>query len=305
MTDQKLAVGICTYKRPEKLKKCLSSLLVAKTPNDISTCIIIADNDPNGSAKSIVDIHKGNSILPIHYSIITQQGIPFARNHILRQADSLDITELAFIDDDEYVSTEWLIKLWHFYNTSDADVAYGQVITVYPKNTPQWIYEGKFYQRPSHPTGTQLLSAATNNVLFDFNKIVRQLGIYFDESFGLRGGSDTDFFVRARHNGAVIKFVNDAIVSEPLDKKRFTLRYFLRRSFRKKNHVSRYKHYDYRQKIVFVTVSAYYITRGLLTVLCMGLFNRGIFYKGLMFLAYGAGSVCSIFGIQIKWDEYC
>lgn len=236
-----LAIGICTYKRSKGLERCLNSILQMKRPNNVELCLIIADNDSSKSAQAVVDKFRDILEITINYSIEKKQGIPFARNCILNKAKELDVSELIFIDDDEWVDQNWLINLWGYYCESNADVVYGYVGTEYPDNCPSWIAEGLFFQRPKIKTGTVLMSAATGNVIFNFKKIVNEFGVVFDEKYGLTGGSDTDFFVRASMKGIIIKSVSNAIVFEMLEEDRCSLSYLFKRSFRTGNNFNRYK----------------------------------------------------------------
>ena len=231
-----LAVGLCTYRRPELLKKCLLSLKEMAVPEDIeSFYVIVADNDSSASGADVVEKMKKNCKFDIHYSVEKTRGISNARNNVLNTAINLNVEYLSFIDDDEYVDTEWLINLWRFFKVNVVDVVQGAVVTVYEPKTPSWIIDGGFYQRLFYENGTVLHSAATNNCLFDLNKIVVEWNIFFDEKYNDIGGGDNDFFIRARAAGAKIKFTQDAVVYEQLEDERLNLAYLLKRKFRNRN----------------------------------------------------------------------
>ena len=235
MTGKNVAIGLCTYRRPEQLTRCLQSLGAMARPEHTALCVIIADNDPAGSALEIVDAFRATAAFPVYYEVEKRPGIPCARNNVLRRAAALGITDLAFIDDDEYVEPLWFVTLWGVYLSSGADVTAGYVKTLYPTGTPQWIQDGNFFQNTRHQSSALLMSAATGNVIFNFQKLAVQWNLAFDERFGLAGGSDTDFFFRAAKKGAVITWTEAAVVYELLARERMCLSYLIKNRFRKSN----------------------------------------------------------------------
>lgn len=274
-------------------------------PKGVEILIIIADNNSNGTAKSIVDEFAKLAEIPICYSIEKTRGIAAARNNVLRQAQSNSITDLAFIDDDEYVDKDWLMTLWGYYLSSDADVVNGPVITTYPDpDTPKWIIKGGIHQMQIHRTGKELEWAPTNNVLFNFKKIVIQKDIWFDESFGLTGGSDADFFFRANLEGARILWNKSAIVYAPLERSRFTLGYLLMYSFRCSNEPRRFKDIHSNQKIKLWFFAFYQIFKGIFWVLLGGIFGKHRIYFGLARFTTGTGLLLGLLGLFVKIEQY-
>jgi len=304
MGEKKLAVGICTYKRPEQLSGCLQSLAAMDLPDLIPLSVIVADNDPAGSALKIVNAFKSTVDFPVYYRVEERPGIPCARNCILRQAKTLGITDLSFIDDDEYVEAGWLTTLWQRYVSSDADVMAGYVTTVYPQETPQWIKEGRFFQNPKRQSDTRLMSAATGNVVFDFFKLTVQWGLFFDERFGLRGGSDSDFFSRAAKQGAVIKWTEDAVVYEVLARERMCLSYLLKNRFRKSNLKLGYADLTLSQKtkLFFGLLKKIITCVILLPFSCLRGFSD--FAAVLSRLVAATANTLALMGWRIRWNEY-
>lgn len=299
----KIGIGICTHKRTSLISNCLMSLKDIERPVDAELCIIIADNDSDGSASQIIDKFRQIIDIPIHYQIEQNRGIPFARNNILRQGEIIGISELAFIDDDETVDKTWLVNLWNYYKKSGADVVRSFVKTIYPPETPKWITEGNFYQRNNFPTGTVFDWAATNNVLFNFDKIVIKCRCFFDESFGLRGGSDLDFFNRSYHSGAVIKWVDNAFVYETLEKKRMRLSYFLKRRFRDHNTVYQTRG-GWLSRILRMCKALLKCLYGLIATPFLFFLGKHKAVKSLYFFVDGLAVFLGTVKIYLKWDEY-
>lgn len=304
MGERNIAIGLCTHKRPEQLARCLQSLAAMERPPDIPLCLIVVDNDPSGSARGAVRVFGDSAVFPVHYRVEQQPGIPCARNSVLRQAAALGITDLACIDDDEYVEPAWLVTLWDRYIASDADVMAGYVTTVYPPGTPRWITEGRFFQNPMRQSETILTSAATGNVIFDFQKLVRQWGLYFDEGFALRGGSDADFFHRAAQKGAVIKWTADAVVYEELAKERMRIGYLLKNRFRKSNLKLGYNTLSLPQKTkLFFRLSKRIFADVFL--LPFSLFRGVSDFVTVLNRTVGAvANLLALMGCRITWNEY-
>ena len=302
--EHKLAIGLCAYKRPEMLLTCLKSLDDMKRLDDLNFCIIIADNDIEASSKETVEEFKNNTDIDLYYKIEPGRGIPFARNNILRQAEKLGITELAFIDDDEYVSKDWLINFWEYYIQSDADVVRGLVDTVYPLDTPEWIVKGQFYKRGNHSTGTIFHSSNTGNVLFDFIKLTKDWKLIFDESYGTKGGSDTDFFKRANARGAVIMWVSNAVVYETLTEDRFSLTFLLKRKFRTRNHDKTLKNLSVSKWLKILIRAVLSIIKGIVFLPFRLIIGKHEVVKSLVSIVSGTAKLLGLFNIYIKWEEY-
>ena len=299
-----LAAGVCTYKRPQMLAKCLESIVSQKIPENVSFSIFITDNDSGESGKEIVDSFMEKTGIPIYYTVEKKQGIPFARNSILEQAANTRTDLLMFIDDDEYAAPDWVEKMYNYFLESGCDVVRGHVCTVYPEETPSWIVKGAFYQRKNRKTGDMLDSASTNNVLFDFNKISLDWGLKFDEAFALRGGSDSDFFRRAYLKGAKITWVSDAIVYETLEKERFSISYLLKRKFRTRNGRAFFQNITVIMWIKTFISAIYRIIKGIILLPFVTVLGFHYSVSALCEISSGAGRLLGLFGIHPGWEEY-
>ncbi|MBM4309638.1 MAG: glycosyltransferase family 2 protein [Deltaproteobacteria bacterium] len=304
MQVRTIAVGVCTFRRPEQLARCLQSLAALDRPDAAGFCIIIADNDPEGSARPVVERFREGAGCGVYYAVEVRRGIPFARNNIIERAVRLGITDLACIDDDEYVYPGWLVTLWDRYVSSGADVMAGYVETVYPAETPRWIIEGKFFQNAQRPAGTPLSTAATGNVVFNVQKLAVQWGLRFDERFGLAGGSDTDFFYRAARQGAVMMWTADAPAYEELARERMRLSYLLKNRFRKSNLKPGYALLTIPQKTALFLGLLKKIIMGVL-VLPVSLVRGFSRFAGVLNDTVAAiANMLALLGWRFRWDEY-
>ena len=226
----KINICICTYQRPKLLTECLQSLASIVVPSETEVTVTVIDNDQTGSAEIIVTGLIGAFPFNIYYHCEDKRGIPCARNRAVEETHLLGSDYLVFIDDDERVEPLWLDRLYTYCQNQGGNIVVsGSVISELPDETPDHIRH--IFNRKQKPTGTLLDSCATNNVLVPIY-LTKDLGLRFDESDPLAGGTDMKFFHEAVSVGVVIKRCAEALVYESIPKNRTTLRWLSRRKFR-------------------------------------------------------------------------
>jgi len=223
-------ICVATFQRPKLLEKLLSSLLGQEIHSGVIYRIIIIDNDADASAKGVVENLADLAAVDLIYDVEPEQNISLARNralsHTLNTADYI-----IFVDDDEYASVDWLQN--HIDTAVDlcADVVFGPVIPVYPENAPDWVVQGKFFERERVPTGSIRRHGGTGNTLVK-RKVFNELPSKFDPAYGLTGGGDTELFWRLGKTGATMVWCDTAIVYEHVPFARMNVKWLLRRAFR-------------------------------------------------------------------------
>jgi succinoglycan biosynthesis protein ExoM len=170
----------------------------------------------------------GYSRFPVFYAVEPVQNISLARNRSVASAHG---EYLAFVDDDEEVSSEWLEQLLLAKRTYDADVVFGPVVYKLPAHAPGWISEGAFYRTAGMPTGKLVTGGATNNALVRAALLTAK-DEPFNSSFGLTGSEDYDLFLRLEDEGARLVWCNEAIVWEHVADERLSLNYLVKKAFR-------------------------------------------------------------------------
>ena len=139
-------------------------------------------------------------------------------------------THIIFIDDDERVDPFWLKELWHAYLQYDENtVIQGAVISAF--ETDEKAHLHSLLERKIRPTGDQLDTAATNNVIIHIDTL-RQRDLQFDESRPLAGGTDSKLFRKAHLLDIPLIFSAEAIVYEDIPEDRINMRWISRRYFR-------------------------------------------------------------------------
>ena len=192
-----ISVCICTYKRPRFLKRLLEELGVQDSGGLFTYSIVVADNDLSESAKPVVDDFTAVSPIPVTYCVEPRQNIPLARNKAVENTTG---DFVAFIDDDEFPSKRWLLTLFKACSEYEVDGVLGPVKRHFDEVPPKWVVEGKFYERPTYPTGFVIdwKKGRTGNVLLK-SRIFSADAQPFKQEF--RGGEDQDFFQRMIEKG--------------------------------------------------------------------------------------------------------
>lgn len=221
--------------RPKMVRDMLVSLSKLELPENYEIELVLADNDPNESTRPLAEEYQSIFKFPFTYLVEKKRGIVYMRNTILHYASNQNTSLLAFIDDDEMVSPDWLLRMLETKKKFNADVVVGRVARLLPENTPQWVRKGRFFERPNIDTGTVRKAASTSNVLFDFRLIVEKYGLRFHPALNLSGSSDTYLFSEATEKGAKIVWLNDDLVHEWIPESRMKVKWLLNRAFRHTN----------------------------------------------------------------------
>ena len=123
-----ISVCICTYKRPELLKRLLTEVAKQQTDGKFTYSVVLADNDPEESARTTVAEMRANSNLLIKYCSEPRRGIAHVRNKVIENSEG---EYVAFIDDDE---PEVLFII--FRDATSGKETYGVGRYVYVARTP-------------------------------------------------------------------------------------------------------------------------------------------------------------------------
>lgn len=229
--DPAQTVSLCipTYRRPGRLEEMLADIAAqTRLPDEI----VVVDNDAAGTARDVVAAfaqrHQGR--IAVQYAIQPEKNIALTRNMTLDLAAG---PWLGFIDDDERAPATWLEALLDCARTSGADGVLAPVVPIVPADAPEWIRRGRLYESPRMPTG----SVVPINVVRIGNALLHRSMLNlddraFDPAFGVTGGSDSELLMRLVQKGARLVWCDEAAVSEPVEAKRLSLQWILRRALR-------------------------------------------------------------------------
>jgi len=222
-----ITVCICTFKRPQLLKRLLEELRFQKTEGRFDYSIVVADNDAEESAKQVVTDFARNSSAEMIYCVEPTPNIALARNKVLSRSRG---DYLAFIDDDEFPSEDWLLVLLKTCKTHRVDGVLGPVKPHFEVEPPKWLIKAGFYDRATHDTGFVMSwhEARTGNVLIR-RQILDGINQVFSPEFGT-GGEDQDFFRRMIEKGHVFIWCNEAPAYETVPPHRWKRRFLIKRA---------------------------------------------------------------------------
>jgi glycosyltransferase involved in cell wall biosynthesis len=228
-TAVKIALCTVTYLRPAGLAQLLDAISRLHVEAGIDLRVLVVDNDPDGSARAVVDAHRSGPF-PVDYVVEPQRGIAFARNRAL--ASTTDVDLVGFIDDDEEPQPDWLDRLLEVWRATDAVVVVGPSIPEFPAGTPQWIIDGGFFDRKRFATGEVIEPgyARTSGVLISTAALRTQPA--FDTTYPFTGGEDSELFHRLAASGGHIVWSDDAHVVEHVPLSRANARWLLMRQYR-------------------------------------------------------------------------
>jgi succinoglycan biosynthesis protein ExoM len=225
-TTKHVTVCICTYQRPDLLKRLLEHLKRQETAGRFDYSIVVVDNDSAQSAQPVVNEFAASSTIAICYCIEPRQNIALARN---KAVENVKGDFAAFIDDDEFPENNWLLTLFSTCESYNVDGVLGPVKRYFDEQPPRWLAKGRFYVRPINPTGDAVrwYEARTGNVLVR-KKVLEGAESPFRPQF--RAGEDQDFFRRKIEQGYAFVWSADAVVYETVPPARWKRSYMLRKA---------------------------------------------------------------------------
>lgn len=222
-----ISVCVCTYKRPRQLEQLLQCLDRQATNGLFNFSIVVADNDILQSARAVVERWAGRLTIPITYCVESRQNIALARNASVARATGEFV---AFVDDDEEPSDDWLRKLYEVLIACAADGVIGAVLPKFQESAPSWAVNGGVFRRPVFQTGEILhwTAAGIGSALIK-REVLLHLEGPFRPQFGA-GGEDQDMFRRAISEGRVFVWSAEAVCYEPVPSERTRVLFQLRRA---------------------------------------------------------------------------
>lgn len=242
--NQKLTVVVAalTRDRPQMLRALLNSLARVECPQNVTATYLIVENADKEASRSVVEATAAESGLPIRYVLEPKLGIPCARNRAAHEAIAMGADLLVFVDDDEEVAADWLLRLVDGYRKSSA-VLLGAPLRMRPLPAETLSWSQRLMQRSlaarykrkedraarlATLEDTPRVTIVTNNWLAE-TRLFSEHGVWFDEEMRFTGGTDAKFYAEVRKRGLTTGWVADAYVYETIPKERLTFGYQFRR----------------------------------------------------------------------------
>jgi succinoglycan biosynthesis protein ExoM len=291
-----VTVCICTYLRPRLLERLLDALRDQETSGAFTYSIVVADNDRARSAGPAVRAFAATTSIPVTYCVEPRRNIALARNTAVAHADG---DFVAFIDDDEFPTRSWLASLFNACRTYGVAGVLGPVRPHFDETPPAWVVRGRFYERPSYPTGFEIdwRKGRTGNVL-----LKRELFTADPQPFRpeFLTGEDQDFFRRMIERGHRFVWCDEAVAYEEVPPVRWTRGFMLRRALLRGTVSLLHPTAGARQILKsLIAVPAY--AAALPFLACAG---QGRFMTALIKLCDHAGRLLAAVGIKAIGEPY-
>lgn len=221
-----VCICICTHKRPQMLARLLDGLVGQATEGLFTYSVVVADNDQQESGRAVVDAFSATSGIPVTYCVEPRQNIARTRNKAVQAARG---DYLVFIDDDEFPTPKWLLTLFTTCRDFNVDGVLGPVKPHFDETPPAWVVEGKFYDRPSHPTGLVIdwRKGRTGNTFLKRHVFDGEETPFRPEFLT---GEDQDFFRRMIAKGYVFVWCHEALAYEVVPPVRWQRGFMLKRA---------------------------------------------------------------------------
>ena len=221
-----LSICICTHKRPQMLARLLDGLVGQRSDGQFTYSIVVADNDQKESGRTIVDAFSSASGIPVTYCVEPRQNIALTRNKAVQAARG---DYVVFIDDDEFPTPTWLLTLFTACQEYKVDGVLGPVKPHFDEKPPEWVVTGKFYDRPSYPTGFVIdwRKGRTGNTLLKRHVFDGEETPFRPEFLT---GEDQDFFRRMIGKGYVFVWCHEALAYEVVPPIRWKRTFMLKRA---------------------------------------------------------------------------
>lgn len=299
-----IVIAVPTYKRPAMLKKLIVSIAECNVDKTLiqGVSLIVVDNDIDKTAEKIVLelLEEFSNVFNLHYYNYPLKGLSNVRNELLRKSLALHPDFIVFIDDDEFVTTEWLNELVNTIEINQADAARGPVIA--KLNNPVSKYILRLFERERHKNNDQLATWTTGNLILRRTSL-EKYNIWFDNRFNSVGSEDTYFGVQMAKKGAIIFWSEKAIAFETIPEKRTEIKWFVNRVYRGATMFTfilklEKNYFELAKKIL---VSFFYIAFGL-SALVLYVVPIRYKYLGILKLSEGVGGLAGLFNLQ--YNEY-
>ncbi|NKB36288.1 MAG: glycosyltransferase [Gammaproteobacteria bacterium] len=293
MSEKLIAVCVPTFMRDNLLRECLLSIAELTLPRGHTINVVVADNDVNATARKTSNSMAATLPFTLHYFVHPKRGLSEVRNRLLDEALAMNASLIAFVDDDERVDRQWLLRHIENMEKYKADVCCGPVRQV-----------GEVSQKEKRkPTGSIPRYVSTNNVLFK-SALVSDQHLSFDPFFNFIGGEDFDFFDRSKNNGNSHIWVEEALVLETITEERDNLSYLFYRHYTGGiNNVLRFRrsHPWWQAWLKFLPRFLGKIVGACVYLLCAALrMNKPLAFNSVKKLASGMGYIAGLLNIVVE-----
>ncbi len=299
-----VAVCVATFRRPAGLTRLLDSFAELETPDGVAVEIVICDNDPDGSAAATISSHA----LADRVDAIAEprRGLSNVRNALVARARELGVDAVAFVDDDEEVPADWIVRLVECQHREGCEIVTGPVTPAFDDDVPGWVVDTGYFEPVVADAGAEMTYANTNNVLIHLDALDVDP---FDVRLNHTGGEDTHLFTRSLLRGHRMIWCPSARPTEHIPTSKTSAAWMRRREYRRgttRSFVLKDLEDSWPRRAKRVVASLSEVGRAAAAMASGGWApgDRGRVARAVAgnHLAYGAGMIGGLFGAS--YSEY-
>lgn len=220
-----VSVLIPTFRRPDSFMRAVRSVFAQR--GDIQFEVIAVDNSPEGSAIDTFRNLEAEAPVSFRWAHEPKPGVAQARNAAVKLAEG---ELVAWLDDDEEASPDWLAALVAVRRTTGAQSVFGPVLARADHDTG----DAEFYERLYTRAGASQSGVCPH--AYGIGNSLQPRSMFdeahpFDARADQRGGEDDALFNAWAEAGATFAWAADATVIEHLGAERTHLAHGLKRAF--------------------------------------------------------------------------
>ena len=297
-----IAVCIPTYKRIDMLNQLIDSIYNCNIETSLinNIDVLIVDNDAEKTAENLIVNLKKIEKKPfrLHYYSFSVKGLANVRNELIERALKFKPDFLVFIDDDEFVTSEWLNELVKTVVNNNADAARGPVYANITNTVSKSI--AVLLERENYKNNSPVEKWTTGNLIIRRTSLEKS-GVRFDSRFNSTGSEDTFFGREMTRKGATLFWAANAVTHEVIPEKRTNLNWFIKRAYRgAATYVFILKiEKDYFKIVNKIIVSIVYLLIGLASLILVVLPIKSK-YWGILKMSDGVGALAGLFNFQYR-----
>jgi glycosyltransferase involved in cell wall biosynthesis len=227
------SIIICTYNRDKYIYEALRSLAENRFPVDEYEIVLVNNNSTDNTEKECNRFHNDYKNIDFKYFVEKEQGLSFARNRGIKESDR---DFLVFLDDDAFVSEDYLQKLKEYLHLYPNLKAFGgRIIPLFEtKKVPVWysVWSSSFVSSLDKGNKVREFSGKSFPIgaNMGFYKSCLEYTGVFDSSLGrcgqnLIGGEEKDLFQRFRKKNYKIYYLPETEVRHVIPENRTTYDY--------------------------------------------------------------------------------
>lgn len=225
------SVIVCTYNRDKYIYKTLEHVARNNFPNRDYEIILVNNNSTDRTAAECERFQQNYPSISFRYFLETNQGLSFARNRGIREAQG---EILIFLDDDAFVTQDYLGNLHVNLKKYPAVAFGGKIIPEYESGqSPRWMSKWSYSWVSALDKGNQVCLFKGKSYPIGANMGFRRDSLpsgHFNTALGrnkgnLMGGEEKDIFNRMKAKNAAIYYFPNVTVRHIIPEKRTTRGY--------------------------------------------------------------------------------